>query len=189
MSFFVRQPDEWIGVPERWPFETPRGFAGDPESWIADTAEALVEPGDVEGKQHVREVLTLAAQRGVRTGLRTFVGFEDYRGAAYIVESGVMDYLPELGQSLLQYMEFHDPDQVGPQVSEEFTTTSGLVGVRSYRYFRTEPTSEAVYGRLDYAFAEQGSILFMRGAEHNLVAFERLKRYIEPLANSVEWLG
>lgn len=187
MSFHIDHPDWWIGVPEHWPFVTSSGTALDPEAWIADLADTLPEAGDLDGQEHLRQVLMLAMQRGVRMGVRMFVGFEEYRGPGYVVESGVIEAELPADRTLLDYAGLDDETQKGTPFAEEFTTASGLVGVRCYRYLAQESLPEALMGRVDYLFRVGRSILFLRGAELDLVSFERLKHEIELLAATVSW--
>ena len=193
MSFYIEHPDEWIGVPEYWPFPTPQGgIMADAGEW----ADAVVDgiSGDdpdalsPEARARIIALLLLAARRGERAGARVFVAFEGWDGPAYIVEA-VTEPKSVLGsRTLEQFAGVDDPDQVGPPFGESFVTESGLIGARSYRYL---PLAEegVIYARADYVFAEGDVVLSIRGMESDLVFFEKLKPELAALAGSVSWRG
>lgn len=188
MSFSLDHPEEWIGVPERWPFPGADGTEfSDPEHWIMAFLDELSQNEDApspEVRERVREVLTMAAQRSASARTRVFVLFEGWDGPAFVVEALVR---PEevLGtRSLEEFAGVDDPTQLGPAYVEPFRTESGVGGVLCIRYLPFDEHG-IVYGRLDYVFHAEGQVLTLSGGELDLVGFERLKTHMAALAASV----
>lgn len=189
MSFFIDHPDDWIGVPEYWPFPTPRGATLDsPEQWANALADDLTvsEHLSSEARGRVVELMVMAAQRGAAAGSRAFVTFEDWTGPAYVVESRTQPRT-ELGtQSLESLVGYDDPNQLGPAFQEDFVTASGLDGKRGYRYLPYDDKG-IIYARADYAFEHADEVIMLSGGEVDLVFFERLKPALADLARTVRW--
>jgi|GEM_PF-2479732 len=191
MSFFIDHPDGWIGVPEYWPYPTTyAGTVESPQEWVDALVDELtrLESFSPEVRARVTTVLLLAAQRSMTAGSRMYAAFERWDGPAYLVEARVQP-VGALGTgSLAEFAGAEDPQQLGAPFSEPFVTTSGLQGVRCYRYL---PAAEhgVICGRLDYAFASEDSVLTITGGELDLVDFERLKIVTESLAATVSVEG
>lgn len=188
MSFLIDHPDQWIGVPEFWPYPTPQGgILATPEEW----ANAVVDDIDddelsPQARNRILLLLLLAAKRGERAHSRVFVSFEQWDGPAHIVEA-VTEPKSVLGtHTLEQFAGAADPAQLGPSFGETFVSESGLIGARAYRYLPLDEQG-IIYARADYVFAEGGHVLSIRGVVDDLVAFEKLKPELEALAGSVTW--
>jgi len=90
VSFFIEHPDEWIGVPERWPFPGMHGIEySDADEWLTALVDELTLTHKLEPDVRARvwELLAMAAQRGQAAGTRVFVTFEAWDGPAYVVEA------------------------------------------------------------------------------------------------------
>ena len=189
MSFFIDHPDDWIGVPEYWPFPTAQGAMLDSaEQWANALADELVVSDDLDAAERARivELLLMAAQRGAAAGSRVFVAFEDWRGAAYVVESRTESRRQWGAQSLESVVGFDDPTQLGPAFVEDFATASGIEGKRGYRYLPYDDQG-VIFARADYAFEQDDEVLTISGGELDLVYFERLKPALSQLAATVRW--
>lgn len=191
MSFYIDHPDDWIGVPESWPFPlADGGVLESPADWIRVLVDDLGASANLDDdvRERMREILGMAVQRGVTTGHRTFVAFEDWAGAAYIVESLSLPAVELGGRSLEEFAGVSDPDQLGVPFAEEFTTATGLTGVRCYRYLPHPGGVEGmIYGRADYVFRHEDTLLVFRAAEFDMVYFRRLLPILERLASSTRW--
>ncbi|TPW71643.1 hypothetical protein [Schumannella sp. 10F1B-5-1] len=204
MAFLIEHPADWIGVPERWPFPRPDGGEiADAAQW----AEELVEELDIENDLRraervvVRELARAAAELAERRGSRTFIAFHGFDAgfvAAAEVHSG-----PEIAAAeLAELVVAGSPASVGRDDVAPFTTSSGVVGMRAYRYLplaaATADTAtssadlagapaDAVIGRADYVLRAGDTALWLTAAEVDLVWFERVKPRLEALAASVTW--
>jgi len=191
MSFFIDHPDEWIGVPERWPFPlTNGGVLSSPADWIRQVVDEIGESEglDADVREHMTGILGMAVQRGITSGHRTFVAFETWSGPAYIVECESMSAVEQGTRSLEDFAGLDDRDQLGVPFAEEFTTTSGLTGVRCYRYLPYPGGVEGmIYGRADYVFRQADELLVFRSAEFDMVYFRRLLPALERLVASTSW--
>jgi hypothetical protein len=186
MSLVIRHPDEWIGIPEYWPYPRPDGreLAG-PEVWAAELLDEFIEHGMPEEQRPlVAEVLAMAVQRSIDNRSRLYLLLETWEGPAYLVEAVTHDRR-ELGmRDLEDFLGREDETQLGAPFAEPFTTASGLEGARCFRYL---PYSDhgVIYGRADYGFIDADTLLTLTGMELDLVHFERLKVHLGVLAATV----
>lgn len=187
MSFFIEHPDEWIGVPERWPFPGMHGIEyADADEWLTALVDELTLTHKLEPDVRARvwELLAMAAQRGQAAGTRVFVTFEAWDGPAYVVEALAQERSVLGARSLADAAGADDPTQLGAPFTDDFATHDGTVGAVCIRYL---PLNEqgVVYGRIDYAFADDDELLIISGGEIDLVDFEKLKPRIQQLAATV----
>lgn len=188
MTFTLHHPDDWIGIPDRWPFPGENGteFA-DAEHWITALVDVLGQEEDAPAppiRERVREVLTMAAQRSARSATRVFVLFEGWDGPAFIVEALTQSDEVLGTRSLEEFVGADDPAQLGAPYLEDVETRDGLSGVLCIRYLPFDAHG-VVYGRIDYAFQAEGQVLTVSGGELDLVDFERLKVHASALAATV----
>lgn len=187
MSFFIRHPDEWIGVPERWPFPAAHGGEyATVDEWLTALVDelTLLHEFAPEVRARVHELLAMAAQRGQSARSRVFVAFEAWDGPAYVVEAVAYERSRMGAGSLADAAGADDPTQLGAAYSADFTTEDGTVGAVCVRYLPLNDHG-VVYGRVDYAFADDDELLILSGGEIDLVDFEKLKPRIERLAATV----
>jgi hypothetical protein len=180
----IRHPDEWIGIPEDFPFDRWQSA----EEWSTELVEVLAEdvPPPTRGQyERLRAELEHVAQsREDRGASRTYVTIDDWAGPIYVVD--LINLPTEItGATSLELLAgANDATAVEPPIIEGFTTDYGVTGARSIRYVNPDDASTLLV-RADYIFPTSNGFIRLYTAQFDLVDFERMRPLLEKLAATV----
>jgi hypothetical protein len=180
----IRHPEEWIGVPEDFPYDRWQSA----EDWANDLVAALAEDAPAPSRgQYERlrsELQQLAESREERGAARIYLTLDDWAGPVFVVD--LVNLPAELtGPTTIEKLAGDgDSTAVETPILEGFTTDFGVTGVRSIRYVNRDDVGGLLV-RADYVFPTSNGFIRLYTAQFDLVDFERVRPLLERLAATI----
>lgn len=178
----VEAPDDWLGIPERFPVDR----WTDVGDWARDAIEEYVEDlgaPDDEQREAALAMIARLAEYAAQVGARAYVLLESWTGPH---ASALLRLFPEsdLEGRSLDEVAHERAEAVEAPIVEEFVTRGGFRGWNTTRYFQM-PESGAVVVRFDVLVAIPGGFAGLTSSTGDLVAMQRARPALEALAASI----
>jgi hypothetical protein len=180
----VDHPDEWIGIPEKWPasrWETPY-------EWASGLVDALREdwgvPPDGADITFRDVIVALANSLDRRVASRLYVSVDGWSGPIYVAGMAVLPPARGDGMTAAELAGATDDETIDKPIVGEFTTNGGVVGASCVRYFLRDDPGRVV-ARADFVVKVGDSFVDFFHEDADLVDFERALPRLRELAATV----
>lgn len=179
----VDHPDGWVGIPtlpnDRW--STVRAWS---EELVESYEVAFGAPTPEQADTMTDYLDKIVATTGDRGADRSYIYTNGWAGPLFLVDMNVLEGAGWKETTIELLVNAEDPDAVEKPITRAFTTDSGLEGLSSVRYLDA-PGVGGIVAAADVAIRISNGYVLFRTAQVDLVAFEKVVRLLEALAQTV----